>query len=332
MPLRSRRSPLARIYLLLLLATVFWGGTAVAGKMVIQGIPPITAGTLRYGCTALLLLIVYARRVPDLRRLRRRELTQVLALGALGTFVNHLLFFFGLVWAPAAHGALIPPTTSPIWLLLLTARIDGEPVTGRRVGGMVAGLIGVVLVIGPERLLNASPGVLLGDLLFLAGGLSWAVYSFLSRRAMEHMPIAGLLALSMSAGTLLLAPFALLERPWRVLPHAPAVSWLALAYLTVAATFLAFLWWNIGLRGIGPGRIAVFSHLTPVFGVLAAWLILGERLAPLQILGASLAVAGVVACQGLDVTAAAARGRALLRRRRAIPWLVTRARSGDEEG
>lgn len=301
------RSPLARVYALLLLATLFWGGTAVAGKVVIAEIPPLTAGVLRYGAAALLLAALSWRRLPDPRRLRRRDLHLLVLLGALGTFVNHLSFFYGLAWAPAAHGALIAPTTSPIWILLLTARAEGEPIGRARVIGILLGLVGVALVIRPERLLATGAGVVVGDLLFLVSGLSWGIYSVLSQHVMRRMSSAAALVGSMLVGATLLVPLMLAERPWAALAVASASAWLALAYLAVLGTVLAFHWWNTALRHAGPGRAAFFSNLVPVWGVVLAWLLLGERLTPLQILGGLLAVVGVLVCQDVSALVALAR-------------------------
>lgn len=297
----ASRHPLARVYLLILLTTVFWGGTPVAGKLVIAGIPPLTTGVLRYGAATLALALLFWRSLPDPRALRPRDLWTLLWLGVLGTFLNHLLFFFALLFAPAAHGSIIPPTTSPIWTLLVASRLGREPVTRGQVAGIALCLVGVLLVVRPERLLaGGGSRVLLGDLLFLLGGAAWGVYSFVSRVAMQRLSAAGSLAAGMAVGTVLLVPFALLERPWRALPQAPGVSWLALGYLTLAGTVLSFLWWNVAIRRVGAGRTAVFSNLVPVFGVLLAWLVLDERLTALQLVGGLLAVTGVLACQGLS--------------------------------
>jgi drug/metabolite transporter (DMT)-like permease len=302
----ASRPPLARVYLLIVLTTVFWGGTPVAGKLVIAGIPPLTTGVLRYGTATLALALLFWRWLPDRRALRSRDLWTLVWLGVLGTFLNHLLFFFALVFAPAAHGSIIPPTTSPIWTLLAASRLGREPVTRGQVVGMALCLVGVLLVVRPERLLaGGGSRVLLGDLLFLLGGASWGVYSFVSRVAMQRLSAAGSLAAGMAIGTVLLVPFALLERPWRALPQAPGVSWLALGYLTFAGTVLSFLWWNVAIRRVGAGRTAVFSNLVPVFGVLLAWLVLGERLTALQLVGGLLAVSGVLACQGVNPAALA---------------------------
>jgi drug/metabolite transporter (DMT)-like permease len=312
------------------LATALWGGTAVAGKLVLEHLPPLTTGALRYTAAALLLVAWTWRTLPDPRRLRRGDRWRLVGIGLLGTFLNHVCFFFALRWAPAAHGALIPPTTSPIWMVLLAARLEGDRLSRGQLVGLGLCMAGVVLVVRPERLAVHGPEVLGGDLLFMAGGMAWALYSQLSRTAMRRLSALATLALGMAAGTPPLVLLALLERPWRSLLGAPARAWLALAYLVVGATVLAFLWWNLALRRLGPSRTAAFSNLVPVFGVAAAWLVLGERLDGLQLAGGALAVVGVLACQGrvvplLESLRAPARGAPAVR-------LGGQARAAEDPG
>jgi drug/metabolite transporter (DMT)-like permease len=300
MPVRETAPPRpALVYTLLVLATAFWGGTAVAGKLAIQGFAPFTTGALRYGAAALTLLLVFHRQIPDPARLGRRDRRLIVAVGLIGTFFNHTGFFFALLWAPAAHGSLIAPTATTVSALLLTAWREREPLAPRQLAGIVLCLVGVLLVMRPERLLTTGGGsaVLIGDALFVCSGTSWGTYSYVSKLAMQRLSPAATLALGMLVGLGLLVPLSLLEAPWHTVPRATAVSWVALGYLTVAATVLAFLWWNVGIRRVGPGRTAVFSNLVPVFGVLTAWLVLGERLTALQLVGGALTVAGVVGCQ-----------------------------------
>lgn len=295
----SARGSLGGIYLLVLLTTIFWGGTPVAGKLVLLDIPPLTVGVLRYGLATLVLVAVFWRRLPDPWSLRRRDLWVLLGVGVLGTFLNHILFFFALVFAPAAHGAIIPPTTSPLWTVLLASRLGKERVTPGQVAGMLLCLVGVVLVVEPQRLATSGgASVLLGDLLFLLGGVAWGIYSYLSKVAMQGLSAVATLTFGMSIGTVFLLPLALAEQPWRALGAAHATAWGALGFLTLAGTVLSFLWWNVAIHRVGAGRTAVFTNLVPVFGVLLSWLVLGEQLTVIQLMGGLLAVVGVAVCQG----------------------------------
>ena len=273
---------------------------------------------LRYGLTSLLLIAACWRQLPDPRALLRSDLWLLLWVGVFGTFLNHILFFMGLVHAPAAHGSIIPPTTSPIWTMILAARLGKERVTGGQVAGMVLCLVGVVLVIHPERLVTGGGGsLLLGDVLFFLGGGAWGVYSFLSKAAMARLSAITTLTFAMITGTVLLVPWALAERPWMALRAAHLSTWGALAYITLAGTVLSFFWWNLALHRVGAGKTAVFTNLVPVFGVILSWLILGERLTVIQLVGGLLAVGGVLACQR-PASPAIARGPVQPRRLR--PW------------
>jgi drug/metabolite transporter (DMT)-like permease len=101
----------------------------------------------------------------------------------------------------------------------------------------------------------------------------------------------------MGVGGALLLPPALPERPWVALAHTPVTAWVGLAHLVVTNTLLAYLWWNMGIQRVGAGRTATFLNLVPPFGVLIAWLVLGESLTALQLLGGGLYLAGVWVCQ-----------------------------------
>lgn len=287
----------ARIYLLLILTTLLWGGGPVAGKLALRGIPPITVGLLRFGLAAAILTLVYGRSFPGWREVVRHNGWLFLGLGIFGAFLNHILFFVGLRLAPASHGAIIAPTTSPIWTMLLAARLGGERITRDQILGLLLCTVGVVLVVGPEGPAGAW-WIFLGDVSFVLTGMVWALYSYLSKVAMRRMTAEATLAYGMTIGCLFLALTATIERPWVVLPAASLSAWASVLYLSVGPTLLAYFWWNLGIRQVGAWQTAVFSNLIPAFGVILSWLILGERLRLLQMLGAGLAVVGVWACQG----------------------------------
>ncbi len=293
------RIPLTRIYLLILLTITIWGGTPVAGKLAIRDIPPMTVGLLRYGLASLILVALCSRELPIRPALRRQDVWTIAGLGIFGTFLNHILFFLGLVFAPASHGAILAPTTSPIWTMLLATWFGQERITRDQVAGTALCIVGVVLVVRPDGLAGAgSAGVLLGDLFFILGGLAWGIYQFLCLVAMRRLSGLTSLAYGMVIGCALLVPLAMVERPGPALARASASAWGSVLYISLAGTVLAFFWWNLAIQRVGAGRTAVFTNLVPVFGVLLSWWVLGERLTSLQLAGGLLTVGGVWVCQG----------------------------------
>ncbi len=291
-------SRLGHVYVLLFLTVLMWGGGAVAGKLALRGIPNLAVGLLRFGLAAITLGVVFRREFPRWSTLTRSDRWLILGLGAFGGFLNHVLFFAGLSFAPASHAAVIGPTTSPVWTLLLASWFGEERLRAAQVAGSALCLVGVLLVVQPDDLLGEHVGrQLLGDFLLLLSGMVWAFYSVLSKLAIRRFgPIASL-GYGMIVGCGFLVPLVLADRSWAALASASAVAWLALAYLTFATTLLAFFWWNLGIQRVGAGKTAIFSNLVPVFGVLLAWVVLDETLGMMQLGGAGLAVAGVWVCQ-----------------------------------
>jgi drug/metabolite transporter (DMT)-like permease len=102
-------------------------------------------------------------------------------------------------------------------------------------------------------------------------------------------------AFALLAGTLLLVPFALFETPRSTVQAVSLSSWVALAYLAVVSTCLAYVWWNDGIRKLGAGRAAMFSFVGPVAAMLSAMPILGEWPGPVQLLGGALILSGLFA-------------------------------------
>ncbi len=310
---RPEAVPLARIYLLVLVTVAIWGGTPVAGKLAIRAIPPMTVGLLRYGLASLVLVALCSRRLPGWGALRRQDFWIIVGLGILGTFFNHVLFFLGLVFAPASHGAILAPTTSPIWTMLLAAWFGREKPARSQILGTLLCIVGVGLVVRPGGLAGAeATRILLGDLFFLLGGLAWGAYQFLCMVAMRRLSGLTSLAYGMMVGSVLLVPLAIIERPGTAVFSVSLSAWGSVLYISLAGTVLAFFCWNLAIQRVGAGRTAVFTNLVPVFGVLLSWLVLGERLAAIQLLGGLLTLGGLWVCQGPGAMQAAwrqAKGR-----------------------
>ncbi|HSP59021.1 MAG TPA: DMT family transporter, partial [Halomonas sp.] len=90
-----------------------------------------------------------------------------------------------------------------------------------------------------------------------------------------------------------LAPIALLEGAWQVLPRLEAAEFAGLAYLGIFPSVVALLLYNSALADIGPSRAAVYLNLLPVFTMLGAWWWLGDRILPVQVIGSLVVIVGV---------------------------------------
>jgi len=282
-------------YLELLLVTLIWGGGIVAIKVASAGFAPLAASALRTGLASAAyvpLLAVATRGAP---RPRRGDLPVFVLLGLLGYFLFNLCYFAGLARSTATHASLIwganPVVTAAAAAVTLRERVGTRVLVGAVVSTSGVG----VIVLSSTRPTTAHGATLLGDLLLVGELLSWIGYALLSRVVMRRFTPLQTTGYACLAGFLMLVPAALLEglTP-AMLAAAPGRSWVAILYSGTASVVLAYILWNRALLRLGATRAALFSNLTPLWGLLLAHLIERETLAPVHGLAALLIIGGVL--------------------------------------
>jgi drug/metabolite transporter (DMT)-like permease len=184
--------------------------------------------------------------------------------------------------------------TMPFWLLLLAWAFLGERLRGVQWLAVALALCGLVLVLEPWRLQGTF-----SSLLAVAGGFCWAASAVVVKRFQarhEDSDILSLTTWQMLFGSLLIAALT-----WRGGPEWTAQFALALAYNVVLGNALAWFLWLFGLRRLSAGAAGIATLATPVIGVAAAWIQLGERPSAGEAAGMALIVAAlaVVTVRGL---------------------------------
>jgi len=123
--------------------------------------------------------------------------------------------------------------------------------------------------------------------------VAWVAYTIIGKRALEGLSATAATAWSTLWGTLMLAVPALAELAGGAVSWPDSVSWLAMAYLGVCGTALAFVWYNQAVAAIGPARATLFTNLVPVFAVIFSVIFLGERPVLASLVGGAMVVSGV---------------------------------------
>ncbi|MBS1208317.1 MAG: hypothetical protein H6R19_715 [Proteobacteria bacterium] len=282
------------IVIRLVLTTLFWGGTFIAGRFLAQTMPHFVAATLRF-CFALLGLQAYlwlgGRRIvwPQ-----RTQWLVMLALGATGIFAYNAGFFAGLGRVPASRAALMV-AASPVMTLCAVQWLQRAPWSLQQVTGVLLSFIGAVLVVSrgdPASLLDGAVG--LGELYIFAAVVAWVAYTLILRYQTQGMDTLSLTFCSILCGTVLLAIPAGFEWHAAGWPMPSLAAWSAMAYLGLLGTALSFVWYSQAVAMIGAARATQFTNLVPVFGVLLSALLLGEPVSWVSTGGGMLVVAGVM--------------------------------------
>lgn len=289
MTTRTIRLPV-ELALLLALATL-WGASYSFIKIGVQTIPPLTliaARTLIAGGILLAVIRCRGRALPTDAATWRRFLVQA--------GLNSVVPFTLIAWAERtvdAGVAAILNSTTPIFAFLLTAVITRhEPVTGRKLSGVVAGIAGTGLIIGVQAF-DGLGRELGAQLAIVAATVCYAGAAIFGRgfKALDPMmPAAG----SLLCGAALLLPVSLVvDRPWTLAPSPDSV--LALLALSAFSTAVAFVLYFRLVHTLGSVGTTAQAYLRVPVGVAIGVVFLGESLSPTAWVGLGCIVAGVIA-------------------------------------
>lgn len=283
-------------YLTLPLVPLIWGSNFVIGKQLVETFPPFALTTGRFAVAFICLLPIYLfnRKKHWAEKITAKTWGLLIFLGITGVFAFNTLLYSGLRQTSPVNATLIN-AFNPTLTVLLSFFIIGEKLRGKQIAGLVLSFIGVawIAVQGqPVRLSNLAFNP--GDLIILGGALVWAVYSIGVKKVVTTVPPMVTTTLSIFFGLLLLFPAAYIES--NLHPVGP-ISWksiLALIYLGVFPSVIAFWLWNRGIAQVGPGKASMFYNLLPPFTAVMSYLFLGEIPKNYHFVGGTLILWGVI--------------------------------------
>ena len=269
---------------LTVLAPVVWGSTYYVTTEFLPHGYPVTIAALR-ALPAGLLLLAVTRRLPE-----RDWLGRIFVLGALNFAVFWICLFVAAYRLPGGVAATLGATQA-LLVIVLARGLLGMAINLPAVAAAAAGVGGVaLLVLGPEAALDPV-GIAAG----LGGSASMAAGTVLSRR--WQLPVSALTvtAWQLTAGGLILVPFALVAEP--PLPPIEVRHLGAVAYLGLIGAAVSYVLWFRGLVRLGPGVVSMLGMMSPVTAVLLGWVLLGQELSPVQMIGAAIVLGSIWAGQ-----------------------------------
>ncbi|MBC7338960.1 MAG: DMT family transporter [Firmicutes bacterium] len=281
-------------YLYLLVAVFAWSSYPVLAKIAYGlGMTPLTLGFLRFGFALPVLLLACAglhRVRPCSLRWDRPLWRRVLAQGVASAGAA-LTSLYAVELMPASLATILL-YLSPTFTCLLAAAFFREKITRGRLAALVVTLAGLAAVVGPAGPVAAPPGAVV---LAVASAFLSAVYFLLGQQNSGRVhPLV--LAAVMGVVSVILFAAVRLALPGTEVPVAAVRGTVLLLAVAIALlpTTLGPVMDLLGIRVVGAARAAIFITLEPPLALLLARLLLGERLLPVQVLGAALVLAGVL--------------------------------------
>lgn len=301
--------------LLALLIVAVWGANFTVIKIGLAGVPPMLLAALRYVVVAFPAVFFVAR--------PRIGAAYVVAYGlTVGVGQFGALFYAMNLGMPAGLASVIPQSQA-LFTVLFAAAMLGERITRFQAAGMLLSTLGLGLIAHQLSGGQSSPIPLAAFFLTLAGAASWGLSNIVVRLAAQEAMRKGrsLDMLSLVVWSALVPPVPLFFLSWildspqaiaRSLAHLDGASLFAIAFIAYGATLVGFGGWSRLLARYPASVVAPFSLLVPVTGLLTAWVVLGERLTPLQALGSVAVIGGLL----ISTSMSAARTRKRLSFRR----------------
>ena len=290
-------------YLLLVVAMGLWAGNFIVARAVHADIPPLSLSFWRWAGAAVILLAMTGHAMPAHTATLARHWKLVTGLAATGVVGFNVGLYIGIGTTTVINAALISALV-PIFIAAISFVLTRDTIRPRQMAGIAASLAGVVVIISrTDMAALAALELNRGDLWVLAATASWALYSVLLRRLPESLPPTVMLSAAALLGVAMLAPL----YAWEVAAvggfQATWENAASIGYLALFVSVIGFVFYNRAVAGVGAIRAGLFIHLIPVFSVVLALIVLGERLRPFHLAGALLIAFGIY----LTVTAPSVR-------------------------
>jgi drug/metabolite transporter (DMT)-like permease len=279
--------------LLVVILTLVWGCNWPVLKLGVTELAPLTfrATTLPFAALGLLLV---AKLSGDSIRIPRAQWTKVAALALFNIAAWNGLILFGVQQMPAGRSAILAYTL-PIWSVLFSLWLLHEPLSGRKLVGLLAGMGGMAVLLG-EEIVNVRRAPV-GALCIIGAAISWGFATVLLRRWAPPVPQNTLTGWMMLLGWIPIALAAPLFDPHPVaaLASMSGTAWFAVLFnIFLAGTVAHWAWFRMA-RTLPVAVSSLSSLPVPVVGVLSGMLFLGERPGPSEFVALALVLASLAA-------------------------------------
>jgi len=271
------------------ISSALGGMAAAVTRFITDAADPVTIAVFRFGLGFLILLpVALAARS---RWPRGRDWIGVAALGVMFYGAFFVVYAEALVYTTAARGALAIATL-PMLTMIVAAALGREPLTARKILGVLVAMSGVALALG-AGLAEAPPQAWRGDLIMTAGMFSMALYNVLSRPLMQRSSPLGYATAGMAFGGGFNALLVLQSGGFAAVASFGAAQWAGVLYLGVFAGALGFYLWVYALERATPTRVANTITVSPIAAAALGAVLLGEPIGVSLLIGIAAVALGI---------------------------------------
>ncbi|MDK9698879.1 MAG: EamA family transporter [bacterium] len=276
----------------LLAVYFFWGSTYLAIRIAVRGgdgMPPFMLGVIRTGIAGTILLTWSYFRYKSIRLTKTEFIVNAIS-GTLLWVGGNGLVNFAEQRAESGYAALLVGAL-PLWVTIMEGIIDRKVPTLKLVGALVIGFLGLGVLLFPV-IQHGDSGDILSAVALLAAPLCWGAGSILMQRKKSSLPSLTSSAYQHLFGFVAMSIVSLLSG--ETLHPLPLEIWLAVGYLIVAGSIIAYTSYLTSLTLLPISVVTTYAYVNPVIAVLLGWLLIDEPVSGWTLGGMALIIAGVV--------------------------------------
>ena len=283
-----------KLWLLLILLSIFWGGSFFFNEIALRQLLPLQIVTARV-CLAAVLLWLYIWLTHNPVSLNAVQIKSLMFMAAINNVIPFLLIAWGQTHIDSGLTSILN-TTVPLFAVVLAHFLtDDEKISRNKIAGVVIGFIGVVVLIGPDTLMGEH-NKLLGQIAVLAASVSYALSSIFGKRLKAITPVLT------SASSLTASSVYLLMMCWwfnvPVYTSVETQTIMAVLMLAIFSTACAYLLYFRILAQAGATNITLVAFLIPISAILLGVSFLDETLSVNALAGMGLIFSGLLVIDG----------------------------------
>jgi len=272
---------------MILLAGTLWGTVGITTRLLYQltATNPLSVGFFRLAFAAPVLgLACWALLGRKALHIARRDLVRMALIGGM-LALYQACYFAAIVLVGVAVATLVTLCLAPVLVALFSVVVLREPLTRRVIIALVCALVGIGCIVGVQSggVLHADP--VRGVALACGSALGYAILTLAGRSLAGRYAAIQVNAVGFAAGALLLLPLALASG---FVVAYPAQGWALLVYLGVVPSALGYVLFLTGMRTTPATVSSILTLMEPLTATVLAWILFGERLGPLGLVGAVL--------------------------------------------
>lgn len=285
-------SPMLLANLAMLVTMFAWGTSFISTKIAVAEIPPITLAFIRFAITSIFLYIISKRADPStaITNLSKSDVGKIALAGFIGISIYFCFENTAIKLTTASNASLITSVT-PILSIALNMLFFRARLALLEMIGVCIGIVGAYLTVTANGNLDFSSSTFQGNLFMLGAMTAWAFYTVLSKHLQTKYSGIFLLTWQTIFATAALAPLSLLEYgQWQVFSFS---SFIQIVYLSFICSGLGYFLYIYALKILDVVVTTLYLNLVPVVGVISGYLILGENVLPVQILGGVIIICAI---------------------------------------